>query len=337
MAKEKYFVEGMHCRSCEIYIESQFQDIRGIRNVKSNNKTQTLTFEIDKELDKEKIIEEINNKIKENGYQIKTEFVQQEKNKTNQFSIPFTLASVIILFFLVIQRFALGENLFAQELTLPIVFLLGIFASISSCMAVVGTLVLSMSSVYAKENQGLRPMFLFHISRLLSFLILGGVLGLIGSLFILSKSVEIVIGIMLFLVMIFLGLNLLNINPFFKKLEFTLPKGIATNAIQSTKLKSVFAPVILGAITFFLPCGFTQAMQLNAVFTGDIITSATIMFVFALGTLPALLLITLSSKRIAQGKNADLFLKTAGFLVIFFATYNLIGTLIANGVISPIF
>jgi len=337
MNKEKYFVEGMHCPSCEMYIESQFKDIKGVRNVKSNNKTQILTFDIDKDLDKEKMIEEINKKIEENGYKIKTEIVQQEKNKTNQLSISLILASIILLFFLGIQKFALGENLFAQELTLPIVFVLGVIASISSCMAVVGSLVLSMSSVYAKENQGLKPMFFFHISRLLSFFILGGVLGYIGSLFLLSKSVEIVMGIILFLVMLFLGLNLLNINPWFRKLEFTLPKGIATSAIQSTKLKSVFAPVFLGVITFFLPCGFTQAMQLNAVLTGNVLTSAMIMFVFALGTLPALLLITLSSKRIAQGKNAELFLKTAGFLVIFFAIYNLIGTLIANGVISPIF
>lgn len=336
MNKEKYFVKGMHCSSCEIYIESQFKGIKGIKNVKSDSKTQTLTFDISEKLDKEEIIEKINSEIKENGYEIQTE-LDKKTNNTNQLGIASFLAFLIILIFLGIQKFTLGENLFAQELTLPIVFLLGIFASISSCMAVVGSLVLSMSSVYAKEGEGIKPMMIFHASRLISFFILGGVLGFVGSLFLLSKSVEIVMGTVLFLMMFFLGLNLLNVNPWFKKFEFTLPKGITQKALEKNKFKSIFAPVLLGIITFFLPCGFTQAMQLNAVFTGDIFTSAMIMFVFALGTLPVLLIITLSSKRITQGKNSDLFLKTAGFLVIFFAIYNLIGTLIANGVISPIF
>lgn len=337
MNKEKFFVKGMHCPSCEMYIESQFKDIKGIKNVKSNNKTQILTFEIETDLDKEKIIEKINKEIKKNGYEIKTEFVQEKGIDTKHIPIAIFIAFLIILLFLGLQKFALGESLFAQELSFPIVFLLGIFASISSCMAVVGSLVLSMSSVYAKEKQGLKPMIFFHISRLVAFLILGGVLGLIGSLFLLSKSVEIVMGIVLFFVMLILGLNLLNITPWFRKLELTLPKGISKNLLEKTDIKNIFAPILLGIVTFFLPCGFTQAMQLNAVLTGDILTSAMIMFVFALGTLPVPLIITLSSKRITQGKNSDLFLKTAGFLVIFFAIYNLLGTLIANGVISPIF
>ena len=337
MSKEKYFVRGMHCPSCEIYIESQFGGIKGIKNVKSNNKTQVLTFEIDEKLNKEEIIKKINSEIKKNGYNIKTELLQEKSNNTNQLLIAFLSALLILLLFFWIQRLTLGENLFSQEISFPVIFLIGIFASISSCMAVVGTLVLSLSSVYAKRNQGIGPMIHFHISRLVAFFILGGILGLIGSLFLLSKSVEIVMGVVLFLVMLILGLNMLNITPWFKKLELTLPKRVSKNLLEKSNIKNFLAPVLLGIVTFFLPCGFTQAMQLNAILTEDFLQAGLIMFVFAIGTLPVLLLITLSSRRISRGKNSDLFLKTAGFLVILFAIYNLLGTLIANGVISPIF
>ncbi|NCP77121.1 sulfite exporter TauE/SafE family protein [bacterium] len=41
-----------------------------------------------------------------------------------------------------------------------------------------------------------------------------------------------------------------------------------------------------GALTFFLPCGFTLAMQAYAITTGSFITGALTMMAFALGTAP---------------------------------------------------
>lgn len=81
--------------------------------------------------------------------------------------------------------------------------------------------------MYVKEKVGLKPMALFHLSRVVGFFLLGGVLGILGSLFILSQSVEIVIGVLLFFVMLILGLNLLNISPWFRRLELALPKSLS--------------------------------------------------------------------------------------------------------------
>lgn len=46
---------------------------------------------------------------------------------------------------------------------------------------------------------------------------------------------------------------------------------------------------LLGAATFFLPCGFTQAVQVYALSTGSPLVAGAIMAVFALGTAPGLL------------------------------------------------
>jgi sulfite exporter TauE/SafE len=175
-------------------------------------------------------------------------------------------------------------------------------------------------------------MTVFHISRLISFFIFGGILGSIGSLFFISNEIEFLIGIVLTVIMIILGINLLDISHLFRRFELTIPKKLSTELLKNTK-NSPFAPILFGAITFVLPCGFTQAMQLNAVLSGTFLQGALTMLIFSIGTLPILLLITQGSTKIIGSKHSDLFLKSSGFLVIFFTIYNLIGLLIANGII----
>jgi hypothetical protein len=84
-------------------------------------------------------------------------------------------------------------------------------------------------------------------------------------------------------------------------------------------------PIILGALTFFLPCGFTQAMQIYALGTGNFIQGGLIMALFALGTAPGLLgiggLSTLGGK-----KKSSTFFVIAGIIVVAFGLFNL-----ANG------
>jgi len=47
-----------------------------------------------------------------------------------------------------------------------------------------------------------------------------------------------------------------------------------------------FAPIVLGALTVFIPCGVTQAMMAVALATGSAAEGAAIMFAFTLGTMP---------------------------------------------------
>lgn len=61
-----------------------------------------------------------------------------------------------------------------------------------------------------------------------------------------------------------------------------------------TATNPYLAPVV-GALTFFLPCGFTQSMQLLALGSGSPVQGGIIMAAFALGTLPVLLAVGLGS------------------------------------------
>jgi len=83
-------------------------------------------------------------------------------------------------------------------------------------------------------------------------------------------------------------------------------------------------PFLMGILTFFLPCGFTITAQGLALISASPLQGGLIMLFFALGTMPMLLLIGLSSIKLSQ--NLDLsfiFLKVAGILVLFFAFYNI--------------
>ena len=80
--------------------------------------------------------------------------------------------------------------------------------------------------------------------------------------------------------------------------------------------------MLMGALTFFLPCGFTQAMQLYAISTGNFGFGALVMGLFALGTAPGLLSIG-GVTSLITGKFKERFFKVAGLAVIFFALFNL--------------
>ena len=80
--------------------------------------------------------------------------------------------------------------------------------------------------------------------------------------------------------------------------------------------------MLLGAVTFFLPCGFTQAMQLYAISSGSPAAGILIMGLFALGTAPGLLSIgglVAALKKTTTSK----FFKFAGVVVVALAMFNI--------------
>jgi len=137
--------------------------------------------------------------------------------------------------------------------------------------------------------------------------------------------------------MLIMCLNLLDIFPWAKKLQIKMPKAIGRNVIAMENKEGILMPIFLGAVTFFLPCGFTQSMQIYSLTTGSFINGALTMFVFALGTLPMLALISFASVKLSKTLQSGIFFKTAGMLVIFFAVFNFLTALVAVGVIPPIF
>jgi sulfite exporter TauE/SafE len=239
--------------------------------------------------------------------------------------------------FVFLQKMGLVNLVSGGNVTYGTAFVIGIIASLSTCMAVVGGLLLSMSATFAKEGDKVRPQLMFHGGRIVSFFVLGGVIGGVGSAFTLNASVTIMLSLVIAIVMFILGINLLDVFPWAKKLQPSMPKFIARNAHGVSKLNHTLTPILVGVATFFLPCGFTQSMQLYTLTTGSFLKGGLTMLAFALGTFPVLALISFSSFSIQNSSKAGIFFKTAGLIVIIFALFNLINSLVVAGVIPPIF
>lgn len=331
-----FSISGMHCAGCELTIERNVKPLAGIKKADAILSKQVLNIETTANINIAELKSQINSAIGEYGYQIVDERKAHQNNWT-KLTTALLIASGIAGLFLLLQKLGIGDLVSADQMSLPVIFMIGVVASLSTCMAVVGGLVLTISSSYTKANKGkTKPLIMFHAARLVGFFILGGIIGILGTAFTLSPTAIFIINLILFGVMIILGLNMLDIFPELNKFQLRMPKFFTSSKVSQEEINGVIAPITLGIITFFLPCGFTQSMQLFSLTAGGFIQGATTMFVFALGTLPVLALISFASAKFSKGLNSDLFFKTAGFLILFFAVFNFLAALAAMGIIAPI-
>jgi sulfite exporter TauE/SafE len=326
----------MHCNACPILIESELTDLPEISKAKASLKHHNVevTGEFgDKTL--EHIARDLTEVLKRHGYAISTER-QRHSIHWKDFTLAVPIAGAFVALFIILQKLGIVNLVTAGNVTYGTAFVIGLIASVSTCMAVVGGLVLSMSANFAKEGDKIRPQMFFHGSRLVSFFVLGGVIGALGAVFQLSSTGTFVLSFVVAVILLVLGLNLLDVFPWAKKLQPTLPSFIGRHINELKNVNHTLTPILLGAATFFLPCGFTQSMQIYTLTTGSFWTGALTMSAFALGTLPVLALLSFSSLSIQSKARSGVFFKTAGLVVIFFAIINLQSALVAAGIINPI-
>jgi sulfite exporter TauE/SafE/copper chaperone CopZ len=329
--KQEFWVEGMHCAACELLIEKKLGAVPGVEKVDAKLGEKKVYIDADHILESE----ELSILVEKHGYKI-VDGITSSKANWRDLGIAAIIASVIVGLFLLIQKLGIVDFLNADQITLPFVFFVGVIASLSTCMAVVGGLVLSISSNYAMGNK-VKPLLAFHISRIIGFFVLGGLIGLIGSAFVLTSAISFVLNIILFIVMLIMGINLLNIFPWAAKLQLKLPKSVGKRVLKLEDRSGLLTPVLLGMATFVLPCGFTQSMQIHSLTTGSFVTGAITMLVFALGTFPVLALISFASVKLSKTLQSGIFFKTAGLIVLFFAVFNFAAALAAIGLIPPLF
>lgn len=332
-----FHVNGIHCKACVALIESELNDVPEISKVKASlshfNVEVTGEFG-DKEA--EHVARDLSEVLKPHGY---TLTLEKKKNlvKWSDFKLAIPIAVGFIVLFIILQKLGIVNLITGSSVGYGTAFVVGLVASVSTCMAVVGGLVLSMSANFAKEGDKVRPQVLFHVGRLLSFFILGGAIGAIGSAFQLGAIGSFILSIVVAIVLLILGINLLDIFPWAKKLQPTLPSFLSKHVHGLKNINHSLTPFLIGVATFFLPCGFTQSMQIYSLTTGNFLTGALIMFTFALGTFPILSLLSFSSMGIHKKAQSGVFFKIAGLVVIFFGIFNLINALVSIGVIPPLF
>jgi len=337
--KYTFYVKGMHCPSCVVLTESESLEISGVNQAKANLSKNTI--EISGEFNDEPLIEtqqRLNNVLEKHGYSLSLLPEINTKNKWSDFKIAIPVTLLVIALFIGLQKLGLVNLIQASSVSYGTAFVIGIVASLSTCMAVVGGLALSLSASFSKQDNSAKPHIMFHLGRLIGFFLLGGLVGVLGGSFQLGALGTSTLSIVVALIMLSLGIHLLGIFSWSYRLQFTMPKAVSKNLLQLKNLNTIITPFIIGAITFFLPCGFTQSMQLYALSTHNFLSGAMVMLVFALGTLPILGLISFGSSIAEKLKaNTAVLFKTMGLIIICFALFNIINSLAALGIIPPLF
>jgi sulfite exporter TauE/SafE/copper chaperone CopZ/plastocyanin len=329
-AKEHiYYVKGMHCASCEILIEKKLLTIKGVKSVEAKADKGEVLVEY---IGKRPKTEILNSIFRKENYVFFDQPAERDNSfKENNFFKIFIVSVLLIVGFLYLNKSVLfGWINVNSKSSLPAFFVLGLIAGVSSCAALVGGLILSMSKqwleIYPSHKSiltKLQPHLMFHAGRIVSYGILGAILGVIGSRLQISLGFTSLLIIVVSIVMILLALQMLGVKSF-RKFQFTLPKFTTRYIADETNFKGRYMPFIMGALTFFLPCGFTITSQGLALISGNPLQGGLIMAFFALGTALPLLLIGFSSIKFSSRPHlAYQFSKIAGVLILFFALFNI--------------
>jgi sulfite exporter TauE/SafE/copper chaperone CopZ len=334
LTTQKVAVGGMTCVNCEILVQHRLKTVPGVEGVRADHGRGFAEIDYRGELD----TAALQRAVEQDGYRL----APWDETRGAQRNSPRDYAEIAGLFIVLgglafaLAHFGLMPRGFAfsDTMSLGLVFLIGLVASVSSCMAVTGGLLVAAAATYNERTPGLgdfqrlKPHLYFNAGRIISYTLLGGTIGALGSALTLSEEANGILTIMASAIMIVLGLQMLGLLP--RVGGSLLPRSIAERVHELASRKLAGGAFTLGALTFFLPCGFTQALQLYVLGKGSFGTGALTMLVFALGTLPALLSLSALSS-FAKGAFQKHFLRVAGAAVIILGALNIQYGLVLSG------
>lgn len=218
------------------------------------------------------------------------------------------------------------------------IFLTGLFTGGLTCLAVQGGLL--AATIAQQEEEKLKektkqtgnamPISAFLAAKLIVYTGLGLILGWFGSLFQLSLTLQVTMQFAVAVFMVGTALNILNVHPLFRYFVIQPPKFLTRLVRKQAKNKNLFAPILLGAFTVFIPCGTTQAMMALAIGSGSPVLGAAILFAFILGTSPLFFILGFFAMKLGDSLH-EKFMKLAAYSLILLALFNINGAIALSG------
>lgn len=310
-----FIIEGMSCKSCKHTIQKHLKNLKGVKKLRIDYETKRLNIIFDESVVS---IEDLKSEVEILGYQLKTEKESREDKKL------IVVAIILIgIIYLLLERVTPDfSNLLTsnQNLGYMVLFIIGITTSFH-CVSMCGSL--ALSQVIHHENQVKRNI-LYNLGRVISYTLLGGVIGLLGGFVTTDIPFFNLMPIILGMLMILIGLN-----------KFGLIKGLKIPTFKLGQYKSKFrqqGPFILGLANGLMPCGPLQLMQLYALGLGSFTQGALAMFFFSLGTVPLMLGLGLFLNKLSAFSRSFVF-KLGAILILFLGinmTFNGLTTLGIN-------
>ena len=333
-------IEGMVCVNCENLIEDILLDNNGVNKVEVSYTKGLAKINYN---ENKTSINDLIRVISENGYKVidfsnevnedlsnknkkskKRDIDCANKDEDNTFLMIIIILGVILL----LKKFGVS-NIFSvfptpnENTSYSMLFIIGLFTSLH-CVSMCGGINLSQCINYNDTiDKGtlstIKPAFLYNLGRVISYTIFGAIVGGIGSIISFTGWMQSLIQLIASIFMIIMGLNMLNIFPWLRKLNPRMPKIFA----KKFKSKNNNSPFFIGLLNGFMPCGPLQAMQIYAISTGSVTKGAISMFLFSLGTVPLMFgLGTLSSYMSKKFSNKIMKFGAILVIVLGFSMFN---------------
>jgi len=216
------------------------------------------------------------------------------------------------------------------DLFLPMLTL-GLVTSLH-CVSMCGPMVVTYALKGTEDGtvaQRIVPNLAYQAAKIVSYMLVGLLLGTIGSAFDLDAlRPYVMVGAGLFMIVLALGMT--GRVPWAAKLTPRPPKFLV-RAFSATRRKAVAdaaheraslaTPITFGLLTGLMPCAPLIAAQLNAAASGSALSGALGMFAFGLGTAPLMLGFGTASSLIPKRFKERAMVLLAVVVLVFGVTY----------------
>lgn len=287
-----YEVTGMTCGSCERLIGNVLKDVAGVTETEVSLKKRRAAIRL-QDGAKDPDLALVNAQLIVHGHTLypkgRRPAVCDIPGKRDPFVTRLKRAlaalGVVGLLFVFLGPLRQIVPSAATGASLGAMFALGLVASVSSCLASTGGFLLAYTSKAPSRSRTIAV----HLGRLAAFLVGGAALGAIGGALPQGSTLWYgLLGLVLGIGFLVVALNLLDLSPSLARLGIRLPARFHAFGDRVASSQQGFTPFLVGAVTFILPCGFTQTAQALALASGSAQQGLLLMMMFALGTLPVL-------------------------------------------------
>jgi uncharacterized protein len=312
--KKTLKIKGMTCGQCEKAIRRALLKVDGINEAAVSFKESEANIVYDSDKTTE---EHMNKAIHDAGYEVMPDRHASDKSGV---LTPLQIASVGVVLaaiYLIVSR-TVGFSFIPElqsSMGYGMLFVVGLLTSIH-CIAMCGGINMSQCLMPGKDGTfraGMRPGMMYNAGRVISYTIVGGAVGGLGSLVSFSGGARGMVAILAGAFMIIMGSNMIGLVPGLRRLSIQMPAGLRNRLMGKNGQRG---PLIVGLLNGLMPCGPLQAMQLYALGTGSMAAGALSMFFFSMGTVPLMFgfgaISTMLGKRFTKNM-----LKFSAVLVIF--------------------
>ena len=297
MERKVFLIEGMTCANCQNRIEQTLRNTEGISKVHVSYSKGQAEIEFDNDI---LTVDRIIAVIRDLDYKV----VKKRKKDYLKFVSQAGTFVIIILLYYLLQRFGILKLLVPSmladsKMSYGMLFIVGLLTSVH-CIAMCGGINLSQCIPVADDDNGktpenkiIIPALLYNMGRVISYSVIGFLLGGIGMLLtgggrtgiplLLQGILKIIAG----LFMVIVGINMLGWIPVLRKLQIRFPQSLADKINKKRRREN--RPFFVGLLNGLMPCGPMQSMQIIALGSGNPVSGAAAMLMFSLGTVPLML------------------------------------------------